>query len=233
MRVRFGVVAGLAAFSIVPAWGAEIFSGDTAEAIYAAIQSGRGWCQVTTQVINPTTQVVEQTMCRCVSSVDGRTADVSGRTTALVLSFGPEQQCAPPAATPQQAAAARAQIADIDNRLAALNNFLQHIWDSRDQYAYDNDPTYKAQYDAWVQYWANYGTWAVQQLQAARQGDVSVANSVPPAPAGGGAPPAPAGGGAGAAPVGVGAGGGPVVNPSVPQTPAGPGLLGVPMEQPQ
>jgi hypothetical protein len=84
---------------------------------------------------------------------------------------------------------------------------------------------------AWVQYWANYGAWAVQQLQAARQGDVSVATSVPPAPVGG-APSPPAGGAARAAPVGVDAGGGPVVNPSVPQTPSGPGLLGVPM-QPQ
>jgi hypothetical protein len=230
MRAVLAMIASSLVFGLAPAWGAEIYSGATAEAIYAALQSGQGWCQVTQQVINPTTQVVEQTLCRCVSSVDGRTNDASGRTTALVVSFGPEGQCAPPRATAAQIAQANANIATIDAQLAGWNNFLQHLWDYRDQYAYANDPNYKAQYDAWVQSWADYGGWVVQQLQAQRQSNVSVVAS-------GAAPPSP--------PAGGGAGTGPFVNPSaVPSTApapsagtaqpaAGPGLLGVPMDTPQ
>ena len=181
--------------------GVEYF-GAQAQQIWALWSSGQGACFVTRTVVNPATNVTEQQFCECVASVDGSAVDsTTKQLTALVVTFGPEQQCnsGPPATGPtaKQRADAAAEITKDDALLAAWNQFLQtNIWRSVDIAQYRNDPTYKAEVDQWVASWGTYGRQQMDQIRADREAQVSIANA--PVPGGG------AGRGAGAAP---GAGG--------------------------
>jgi hypothetical protein len=190
--------------------GYRVYSGAQANQVMDSLSAGQGWCDVTTQTLDPSTGAVIQSWCQCVSQVVLTAGDRGTENFAVRVAVGPETLCAPPAATAQQQVAAQQQIAQIDAALAQWHSYLQNLGQNCDAWAYNNDATYRAQCDAWMQQEGARGQWYINQLQGQRDALTTMLQTgVPPLAPGGGVPPRPptAPGGATPATPGGGAGG--------------------------
>lgn len=154
----FNVVASffLLIFTLIPVLGYAItlYEGDNAALVGIVLDSRFGYqryCEstVTTQNVSTSAPYMEY---HCVAHINSSLVNPNtNQYSQITVSFGK------PLMISTEGIALFKEIQNIDKNLIVLNNkywnliYTQpYMTDATIKYRYDNDPTYKAQYDAWI-----------------------------------------------------------------------------------